>query len=107
MASGSGGPAKPTTTTEASSCTETFLKRNSGDAGWNYVNHNHGSLLLVMTRRKWKKGGNSEAKDHESRELHEDDFESDEEPQVEGDEEFEFISDDERLLDIIDDDNME
>ncbi|KAI3772823.1 hypothetical protein L6452_04017 [Arctium lappa] len=56
---------------------------------------------------KMEEGGNSEARDHEARELHEDDFESDEEPQVEGDEEFEFNSDDERLFDIIDDDNME
>ena len=35
MASGSGG-SKPTVTTEASSCPEAVLKRNSGDVGWNY-----------------------------------------------------------------------
>ncbi|KAI3729853.1 hypothetical protein L6452_18524 [Arctium lappa] len=54
-----------------------------------------------------EEGGTFEARDHEARELHEDDFESDEEPQVDVGEEFEFNSDEERLLDIIDDDNME
>ena len=54
-----------------------------------------------------EEGDTLEARDHEARELHEDDFESDEEPQVEGGEDFEFNSDDERLLDIMDEDNME
>ena len=36
MPSGSGGQAKPTSTTEASSCIECFLKQNLDDVGWNY-----------------------------------------------------------------------
>ncbi|KAI3746817.1 hypothetical protein L6452_09258 [Arctium lappa] len=81
MASGSSDPAKPTGTTEA---TQSWIDAISDE------------------EEEMEEGGTSEA-----RELHEDDFESDEEPQVEGDEEFEFNSDEERLLDIIDDDNME
>ncbi|KAI3677566.1 hypothetical protein L6452_36832 [Arctium lappa] len=84
MASGSGDPTKPTGTTEASSCTETLLKRNSGDAVWNYAQ----SWIVAISdeEEEMEEGGTSEARDHEARELHEDDFESDEEPQVEGQE---------------------
>ncbi|KAI3693043.1 hypothetical protein L6452_32871 [Arctium lappa] len=64
-------------------------------------------VAISDEEEEMEEGGTSKARDHEARELHEDDFESDEEPQVEGDKEFELNSDDERLLDIIDDDNME
>ncbi|KAI3771080.1 hypothetical protein L6452_02233 [Arctium lappa] len=96
MASGSGGPAKPIATTEASSCEETFLKRAQS---W--------IVAISDEEEEMEEGSTLEARDHEAREHHEDDFESDEEPQFEGGEEFEFNSDDETLLDIIDDDNME
>ncbi|KAI3697545.1 hypothetical protein L6452_30638 [Arctium lappa] len=58
-------------------------------------------VAISDEEEEMEEGGTSEARDHEAREIHEDDFESDEEPQVEGDEEFEFNSDDKRCQDRI------
>ncbi|KAI3681574.1 hypothetical protein L6452_36374 [Arctium lappa] len=49
--------------------------------------------VVFDEEEEMEEGGTFEARDHEARELHEDDFESDEEPQVKGGEEFEFNSD--------------